>query len=775
MKLQTKLLLIMMFTFLLTFSILEYFSYRIIKNGIIDDMRSEAKHIRGLLMATRRVYHHQFLTSGIPLSDKTLGFLPAHSMSLISKDFSNWTEDELYFNNVSDRPRNQRNVADSTEKEAISYFRKNPTEKERFIPFKSAEGETFYHFSAPIWVEEYCLKCHGKKEAAPETIRESYDTSFDYKAGELRGVMSIKLPATQLEKLVQANFLQNLWIHLASFTSIFILITFLLHRYVNVPLSRITKGLSSVAEGRSNHQIEGLSGEMAIVGNTFNKMSERLVERERLLKESEEKLRAIIDNTTAVIYLKDINGKYILINHQYEMLFNISKKEVIGKTDNDIFPKDIAGVLSKNDKKVFVTNSSFTIEETVPHGEELNTYISLKFPLLNKDNNIYAVCGISTNITDQKKMEKALAQSEKLKSIGTITAGISHEFNNILAIISGNIQLLKETYKDNEKLTKVLCTIKTAVDDGAQISSKMLKFTKTENNAGEFVSSDIRDLIIQSIDFTSPRWKNEAQANGIDYQIDKDVMKSISCIMCNPSELREVFINIIINALDAMPEGGKLSFSTWSDDDTVFVGISDTGEGMPEDVKKNIFDPFFTTKTPVGTGLGMSMAYGIITRHGGQIEVESEVGKGSKFTLQFPITNKSTSSIATPEPRLETNEKKLYILVADDEEALDDILDDFLSGCGHKVKTVDNGVDAINMIKGEDFDLVLCDLAMPNASGHDVVKVANGLERRPKIGIITGWDEKLKSIEEGELEVDFVLKKPFDFSMLIKDINDACR
>ena len=119
----------------------------------MNDMRSEARHIRGVLMATRRVYHQQFLSSGIPLTDKTLGFLPAHSLSLISKDFKNWTDDKLHFNNVSDRPRNQRNAADSIEKKAISYFRENPTEKERFITFKSTEGELFYHYSAPIWVE----------------------------------------------------------------------------------------------------------------------------------------------------------------------------------------------------------------------------------------------------------------------------------------------------------------------------------------------------------------------------------------------------------------------------------------------------------------------------------------------------------------------------------------------------------------------------------------------------------------------------------------------
>ena len=195
--------------------------------------------------------------------------------------------------------------------------------------------------------------------------------------------------------------------------------------------------------------------------------------------------------------------------------------------------------------------------------------------------------------------------------------------------------------------------------------------------------------------------------------MDVGNMKSISSIMCNPSELREVFINIINNALDAMPEGGSLSCNTWSGDETVFISITDTGEGMSAEVIKNIFVPFFSTKGVSGTGLGMSMAYGIITKHGGNIEVESDMGKGTTFTLQFPITNERASLMVTPEPEQKVKSEGLSILVVDDEESICNILDEFLSRNDHKVKAVDNGTEAIKLIKKEGFDLVLCDLAMP--------------------------------------------------------------
>lgn len=221
MKLRTKLLIILIFVFLFTFSAIECLRYQTIKDGVVSELRREARNIRDILMATRRIYHRQFLNSGIPLTDKTLGFLPAHSLSRISNDFSNWTKNSLYFNNVSDRPRNPENEADAIEQEAITYYRKNQTEEERFVPFESKDGKSFYHYSAPIWIEEYCLKCHGKKEDAHITIRTRYDTSFDYKLGELRGIMSIKLPANQLNSLVWSSFKKDLWVHLASFTGMF--------------------------------------------------------------------------------------------------------------------------------------------------------------------------------------------------------------------------------------------------------------------------------------------------------------------------------------------------------------------------------------------------------------------------------------------------------------------------------------------------------------------------------------------------------------------------
>jgi CheY-like chemotaxis protein len=372
-------------------------------------------------------------------------------------------------------------------------------------------------------------------------------------------------------------------------------------------------------------------------------------------------------------------------------------------------------------------------------------------------------------------MEEALLQSEKLKSIGTIATGIAHEFNNILAIISGNVQLMEEIYKDHIELRGVLSTIKIATADGTEISRKMLRFTKARETTTEFVSYDIRDLIRQSIDFTMPRWKSMAQSKGINYHIDTININEVPLILCNPVELREIIINIINNAIDAMPDGGKLSFSTWSKGDTIFISISDTGEGMTDEVKKRIFDPFFTTKVAIGTGLGMSISYGIITGHGGNIDVESEEGKGATFTLQFPVTTTVKSDILKgfPEQKQEIKYNNLRILVVDDEKEVCNMLERCLSLNGYYVKTVDSGTEAIELARKEDFHLVLCDMVMPDVNGYSVIKALNELKKRPKIGIITGWSDKLNPTNKNGLSVDFILKKPFEFSALVKKINQV--
>ncbi|MBT6562224.1 MAG: PAS domain-containing protein [Candidatus Scalindua sp.] len=522
---------------------------------------------------------------------------------------------------------------------------------------------------------------------------------------------------------------------------------------------------------------------------------------ERMLRESEKLLNEAQHIAKTGSWEYNLENNQINCSYEQYRIFGYEPDEIDLTFDNilkTIHPDDRKAFL-ENYRRCIKVDSTYSNEYRIikPDGSERAVYSKAKL-IRDRSGKLTKMLGTIQDITEHKKMEEALLQSEKLKSIGTVTTGIAHEFNNILAIISGNIQLVEDSYKDHAELTDALCTIQKAVDDGAEISSKMLKFTKVINDDKKVKPFDIRDIIRQSIDFTMPRWKNMAQANGINYHFDKEDMKTVTPVLCNPTELREVFINIINNALEAMPDGGTITVATRCilsevsgveskkenvselltpnakpKGDFVEITFTDTGKGMTKDVIKNVFDPFFTTRRPEGTGLGLSISYGIITRHGGKIDVESKLGKGTTFTLRLPTTIKTVSQKEAPLLEQKIKIKELCILVVDDEEAICNILIKFLSKDNHKVKAVDNGAEAIRLAKKENFDLVLCDIAMPEVSGYDVIQALNILERRPKIGIITGWGEKLRPLKGDNMKVDFILRKPFISAELTRHINDA--
>ncbi|MHC4454097.1 MAG: PAS domain S-box protein, partial [Planctomycetota bacterium] len=382
--------------------------------------------------------------------------------------------------------------------------------------------------------------------------------------------------------------------------------------------------------------------------------------------------------------------------------------------------------------------------------------------------------GIARDVTEHKQIEEALIQSEKMKAMGIMTSGVAHEFNNILAVISNNAQLLKEAYRyrGDIELMKSLSIICRMVDDGAEIVDRMYEFIDIKKDTSKFSSIDLNDLIKQVIGFTMPRWKEMAHAKGIIYNIDQKDFKEIPAVLGNPSEIREVLLNIVNNALDEMPVGGKVSFYTWNDKDSVFVAISDTGNGMSEEVKKKIFDPFFTTRSPEGTGLGMSVSYGIIKRHGGNIDVESELGKGSTIILSLPVFRKSFRQVVTPKKTMKLKVKNLNVLIVDDKKDVAESLGKLFVEEGQNVCVVTNGVEAIRLLKNKKFDLMLCDLVMPVVNGRDIVKMVNTMKKKPKVGLITGWKYNVEDTEIEDMEVDFVVKKPFNLSVLRRDINN---
>jgi|GEM_PF-849329 len=284
MRLQSKVFIITAIILALHFAVNTYIGQRQIEQDVIANIKDNARTIQGMLIAYSGVYQKIFIEHHIPINDKTINLLPAHAISHISQQFTQWVDNGLSFNTVSDRPRNPNNQADKVELRAIQFFRHTPQLNEHFVSYKTAAGEDFYHFSLPLYIEPLCLKCHGSKTQAPKSIQQRYDTAYDYKLGELRGLISIKLPAKIIKQRTSELLQHNIFIHSLGLFLSFILISLLLNRTIIARIQGLQRGSENLALGNYETQIQ-LSGndELTQMAHSFNHMAQMIAHREQQL------------------------------------------------------------------------------------------------------------------------------------------------------------------------------------------------------------------------------------------------------------------------------------------------------------------------------------------------------------------------------------------------------------------------------------------------------------------------------------------------------------
>jgi PAS domain S-box-containing protein len=372
------------------------------------------------------------------------------------------------------------------------------------------------------------------------------------------------------------------------------------------------------------------------------------------------------------------------------------------------------------------------------------------------------------DITEKRRMEEQLLQSEKLRALGEMASGVAHDFNNALTAILGNAQLLLYTVKDEDS-KETLRTIEKVAKDTAKTVRRLQDFTRKGAHK-EFFSLNVNSIIQDAAEITKPKWKDDAQKRG--FQIELVLaFEEIPPVAGSASELREVITNLIFNAIEAMPQGGKIELRTYQRKEEVCIQIADTGVGMTEEVRKKAFEPFFTTKPFTNTGLGLSMSYGIIKRFGGEIEVESKVGQGTTFTILLPVGGKGKDELVIPS--LTRRAKEARILVIDDEESVRSVLSRILSQVNHQVTVAKDGGEGLQLFQEKEFDIVLTDLGMPDMSGWDVCKAIKRLRARIPVGMITGWGIELDQTKKEESGLDFVILKPFDFHQILKVVDET--
>ncbi len=481
---------------------------------------------------------------------------------------------------------------------------------------------------------------------------------------------------------------------------------------------------------------------------------------EAVAREHQSLLTNILESARESIYALDTQGRLKWCNsatlqglgYKREELIGRHLLEVVYESDRELVNDKLADALRGQPQ---------TCEFRYFSRDGKLRYTRVDQSPLVVDGRTTGVLGIARDITEQKEERERAARADKLRALGQLASGVAHDFNNSLAAILGRAQLLHRQTTDPAMVRNVEI-IQTAAQDAAATVRRIQTFAR-KSSAKEFEHVEVRGLLADAIEITRTRWYNEARLRGLNYEV-KLVAESDLPANGSASELREVFVNLIVNAVDAMPRGGSLTISCAIRNDHLTLYFTDNGVGMPEDVREKVFEPFFSTKGAQGTGLGLSVSYSIIERHGGSIKVESEPGQGTTFIITLPAVEKLVREfdevIAGPDTL------PLSILVVDDEPSVRETLADMLSALNHKVQLADSGLTALKYLSNNSFDLVFTDLAMPEMDGWETARAVRKCRPETVVVLVTGYGVGT-ALPPGEPGlIDAIIGKPFDFDQV---------
>ncbi|MBW4640465.1 MAG: PAS domain S-box protein [Gloeocapsa sp. UFS-A4-WI-NPMV-4B04] len=500
------------------------------------------------------------------------------------------------------------------------------------------------------------------------------------------------------------------------------------------------------------------------------------------LKQAEEKIREqadLLDITTDAITVRDLENKILFWNKGAEYLYDWSSKEALGKNANDLMCKEIPPQVEVALKKVTERGSwQGELRRVNKSGKEI--IVASRWTLMRDEvGQPKSILTVDTDITEQKKLEAQLLRAQRLESIGTLAGGIAHDLNNVLAPILMSVQLLQIKFPDkqNERLLKIL---ENNVKRGAALIKQVLSFTR--GLEGERTTVQIRHLILEInhvVKETFPKL----------IEFYTDIATDLWAVSADATQLHQVLMNLVVNARDAMPNGGTLSISADNlliDENYarmtieakvgshVRITVADTGTGIPPEIIERIFEPFFTTKeVGRGTGLGLSTALGIIRSHDGFVEVSSKVGKGSQFKVYLPASEETASQPAENMELLTGNDE--LILVVDDETAICEITKTTLESHNYKVLTASNGIEALALYAQHTIEIsvVLLDMMMPEMDGMTAIRTLRRMNPQVRLVAMSGLTSAEAITQSTGTNVQGFLSKPFTTNELLKTLADV--
>ena len=563
---------------------------------------------------------------------------------------------------------------------------------------------------------------------------------------------------------------------------------------------------------------------MSISGEPFTDASGRFlgyrgvardVTRQRALDEalrtSEARLTALFDHSPASIHFADRNRRYVMLNRHWEELAGMPAAEAVGRKPEDILPAEIADQLFDHAQKVVETGETQERRQVWPHSSGKRIYLTLKFPVQDDDGTITGIGAIGTDITELERAEvklreshaeleerveertrelarqqEQLRQAQKMETLGQLTGGVAHDFNNLLTAIMGNLEMLETRVGDDAATRAMVEAAQEAAGLGADLTGRLLAFARRQPLDSKRIA--LNDVVLDMGDLL-------ARTLGENVRIDTVLANPLDPVTTDPSQLRNALLNLAINARDAMPNGGQLTIETANvafDEayayghievtagDYVMLAVSDTGHGMPSEVRERVFEPFFTTKdVGKGSGLGLSMVYGFVKQSGGHIRLYSEVGHGTTVGLYWPRAADNVAEAerhhdptAMPEARRET------VLVVEDDPRVMQVTVQRLKTLGYTVLEAETAAAALEILAASPtVDLVFSDVVMPGGmSGSDLAQVVRKSYPSIKVLLSSGYSRHA-GIETAAIDGDTPwLQKPYrmaDLAQRMRQVLDG--
>jgi two-component system cell cycle sensor histidine kinase/response regulator CckA len=508
---------------------------------------------------------------------------------------------------------------------------------------------------------------------------------------------------------------------------------------------------------------------------------------EHALNESHGLLRAVVEGTPDAIVVKDMQGRYRLMNSAGARIAGRSAGEVIGKEDGDLFPPEIARAHRERDFRIMTTGEAETFEETVPQPDGARIYLSTKGPYRDRNGNIVGLIGIARDITEVKRLESQLRQAQKMEALGRLAGGVAHDFNNLLMIITGYSELVYNRFRPEDPSRSPLAEVQKAAERAVELTRQLLAFSRKQVLQPRVIRinpllRDLFDMLRRLI----------GEDIGLDFALDP----ALGPAKVDPGQFEHAIINLAVNARDAMNGAGVLSVETRNarigedaaalnpdarPGEYVVVTVSDRGHGMDESVKARIFEPFFTTKPAgSGTGLGLAMVYGFVKQSGGQIEVDSVPGRGTTFRLFLPRTEEPDYAPLPAQEDFRIPKGDETILLVEDEEAVRTLIRIVLESYGYTVLEARDGQEGLWVAGNHEgaIHAVVTDMVMPRMGGR---QLAEELARaRPDLPILfmSGYtDDAILQRGDSGASAAFVPKpiSPLALARKVRQVLDADR